>query len=409
MSEPIHARLPPSGSHRWTTCTASVRFIEANAAVLPKESSVYADEGTRAHALLTARLRHTLGQVADNAEMDRIITEMERYIANLRVLYEGMGAKVTLLVDQRVPLFYLPKQKGTLDVALVVEFKDGTKLIIVIDLKYGVGVGVYAERNKQLAIYAESQIRGLEQIEDFAPETPVTLVIYQPRDRNDYTIVREWQTTRGELSLFCETEIGVAAQQILAGDPGVFSPGDACKFCPATGICAAYANRGLSAISDEPVDVVLAQPKIELPLAESLTREQRQRVITSRKVMEQWLEAVEDQEMTELLAGAQPLQFKLVEGKSNRQWADEEAAKQLLRNHLTAEQTNPPSNLISPAAAEKLLKGIELSTKFENKFAALITKPPGKPSLVPVTDKRPALMLNPSEGLTPMREAEDVI
>jgi hypothetical protein len=249
----------------------------------------------------------------------------------------------------------------------------------------------------------------LEQVEDFAAETPVTLVIYQPRDRNDDTVVREWKTTRGELSLFCETEIGVVAQQILAGDPGKFSPGEACKFCPATGICVAYANRGLSAISDEPVDVVLAQPKIELPQAETLTREQRQRVIASRKAMEQWLEAVEDQEMTELLAGAQPLQFKLVEGKSNRQWADEDAAKQLLRNHLVAEQTNPPGKLISPAAAEKLLKGIELSTKFENKFAALITKPPGKPSLVPVTDNRPALILNPSEGLTPMREAEDVI
>ncbi len=398
MSEPIHARLPPSSAFRWTDCSASVRFIEANADVLPKESSVYADEGTRAHSLLTARLRHTLGQVADNPEMDRIITEMERYIAS--VLQPGD----TLLVDQRVPLFYLPKQKGTMDVGLV-----GNGRIVIIDLKYGVGVGVYPERNKQLAIYAESQIRGLEQVEDFPPETPVTLVIYQPRDRNDDQVVREWKTTRGELSLFCETEIGVAAQQILAGDPGVFSPGDACKFCPATGICVAYANRGLSAISDEPVDVVLAQPKIELPQAETLTREQRQRVIASRKAMEQWLEAVEDQEMTELLAGAPPLQFKLVEGKSNRQWADEEAAKQLLRNHLIAEQTNPPGKLISPAAAEKLLKGIELSTKFENKFAALITKPPGKPSLVPVTDNRPALVLNPSEGLTPMREAEDVI
>ena len=409
MSEPIHARLPPSSSHRWTTCTASVRFIETNAHLLPKESSVYADEGTRAHTLLTARLKKTLALIADNDEMDRIIKDMESYVRGMIAFYEKQGAKVTLLVDQRVPLFYLPKQKGTLDVALVIEFKEGTKCIVVIDLKYGVGVGVYAERNKQLAIYAESQIRGLEQVEDFAPETSVTLVIYQPRDRNDETAVRGWNITRGELSLFCETEIGVAAQQILAGDPGKFSPGEACKFCPATGICTAYATRGLQAISDEPVDVVLAQPMIELPSPECLTRGQRQRIIAGRKVLEKFLEAVEDQEMTELLAGATPIDFKLVEGKSNRQWVDEELAKQLLRNHLVAEQTNPPGKLISPAQAETLLKGIELSTKFENKFAALITKPPGKPSLVPVSDKRRALLINPTDGLMPMREAEDVI
>jgi DNA topoisomerase VI subunit B len=153
----------------------------------------------------------------------------------------------------------------------------------------------------------------------------------------------------------------------------------------------------------------LAQPVIELPRPESLTREQRQRIISGRKVLEKFLEAVEDQEMTELLAGAEPINFKLVEGKSNRQWSDEDAAQKLLRNHLTAEQTNPPSTLISPAQAEKLLKGINLSSKFENKFATLITKPPGKPSLVPVSDKRPALMMNPSDGLVVLREAEDVI
>ena len=399
MSEPQHSRLAPSSAFRWTDCTASVRFLKEHAAELPKDSSVYADEGTQAHGFLTRTLLKQLKQVSGIPEMDRIVTECSGYVNGLMA-----GDGVTLLVDRKVRLFYLPSEKGTLDVVVIRPDR-----IYIIDLKYGVGVSVYAEQNKQLASYAESLLRGLEQVAEFSPSLPVHLVIYQPRDRNDPTVVREWVTTRGELSLFCEAEIGVAAQQILAGDPGKFSPGAACKFCPATGICAAYANRGLSAITDEPVDAVLAQPQATMPRPESLTREQRQKVIRMRKPLEQWLEAVEDQEMTELLAGAAPIEFKLVEGKSNRQWADEEAAKQLLRNHLMAEQTNPPGSLISPAQAEKLLKGVELSTKFQNKFASLITKPPGKPSLVPVTDKRPALMINPSDGLAPMREAEDVI
>lgn len=399
MSEPIHARLPPSSAFRWTACTASIRFIEENEAILPKESSIYADEGTRAHTALTKRLRFET-PVYDNPDMAQIVENCAAYVFGQGKTEDGDK----LLVDQRVPLFYLPTQKGTLDVAIV-----GKKRILILDLKYGAGVSVYAERNKQLATYAESLIRGLEQVEEFPAEFPLELIIWQPRDRNDPEVCRSWKLTRGELSLFCETEIGVAAQQILSGHKGVFCPGEACKFCPATGICSAYATRGLAALSDEPVDVVLAQEKIELPRAESLTREQRQRVIASRKVMEQWLEAVEDQEMTELLAGAPAMGFKLVEGKSNRQWRDEDAAKQLLRNHLSAEQTNPPSTLISPAQAEKLLKGIELSTKFENKFASLVVKPPGKPSLVPVSDKRSALVMNPSEGLAPIQEPQDVI
>jgi len=399
MSGQKHSRLAPSSAGRWTTCTASVRFLKEHAAETPNDSSVYADEGTQAHEFLTRTLLKQPNQVSGIVEMDRIVTEASGYVNGLMT-----GDHATLLVDRKVPLFYLPSEKGTLDVAIIRPDR-----IYIIDLKYGVGVSVYAEQNKQLAIYGESLLRGLEQVEEFDANLPVHLIIYQPRDHNDPTVVREWATTRGELSLFCETEIGIAAQQILDGHVGKFSPGEACKFCPAKGICTAYATRGLLALSDEPVDVVLAQEKIELPRAESLTREQRQRVIASRKPLEQWLEAVEDQEMTELLAGAPAMGFKLVEGKSNRQWSDEDSAKQLLRNHLTAEQTNPPSSLISPAQAEKLLKGIELSAKFENRLATLITKPMGKPTLVPVSDKRTALMLNPSEGLSALVETEEII
>ena len=58
--------------------------------------------------------------------------------------------------------------------------------------------------------------------------------------------------------------------------------------------------------------------------------------------------------------------------------------------------------LISPAAAEKLLKGRELSKRFSNALSSLIVKPPGKPSLVPITDKRTALSFDPSAGLSDM-------
>jgi hypothetical protein len=66
-------------------------------------------------------------------------------------------------------------------------------------------------------------------------------------------------------------------------------------------------------------------------------------------------------------------------------------AIKLLNNHLTIDELRPRADLISPAQAEKALKGIELSTRFENKLASLITRPEGKPTLVTEDDKRPAL------------------
>lgn len=398
-----HSRLPPSKAYCWTECTASIGFIEANASVLSFESSPEADEGTRAHALLTAILKHTLGQVADNEEMRAAIDELVVYIKSLMLPGDR------LLVDQKVPLFYLPSQRGTLDVSIV-----GNGRIIVLDLKYGKGVSVYAKSNKQLAIYAESQIQVLEQTEVFDPMTPVHLIIYQPRDRNDPQVVREWPTTREELAKFCY-EIDQKADDIRAGRNLVFAPGDACKFCPATGICKAYATQGLAAIAtdDAPVDSTIeAMPRTFI--APALTREQRQRVLASKKDMVAWLEAIENQEVAELMAGAAPMQFKLIEGKSNRQWKDEKAAAAFLaQKGVPIDGIYPPKPLeiCSPAQGEKALKsaGVKLTDEVKAEIKQHTEKPPGKPTLVEVSDPRPQLSFNSLEGLKEIRDSYEGI
>jgi len=396
MSAPsLHSKLSPSKAYCWLHCTASIDFIEQNDALLPSGDSKEADEGTVAHTVLTAILKHTLGQRAPNEEMQAIIDEAVRFIHTL------MRPGDKLFVDQKVPLFYLPSQTGTLDVSIV-----GPTHVVIFDLKYGAGVGVYAEENEQLAIYAESQIRVFEQVEELPAILPVRLIIYQPRDRNDSTVVRDWTITRAALAAFC-APMQPVADDILAKRNLKFCPGKACKFCRAekTDLCKArnaYQLQGMAPITDEPVDFLTVVPEKQL-LPVAITREQRQKILKWKGHLIEWLEALENQEVADLLHEANATRgiFKLVEGKSNRKWSDEAKALALLRAHFTEDVVLPPVTpaLVSPAQAEKLLKTVEVSEKFKVDLYALIEKPQGKATLAPIEDKRPALLLKPLEGL----------
>ncbi len=410
-----HARLSPSAAHRWVNCTASVAFIEElreAGTIGPDSSSEYADDGTEAHSIASAIL---LGQPVPEVQRKRGETDetfaarqtetmanVNAYVAWVRA-WHGKATKQTLWVERKVELFYAPGQKGTTDATVW-----GKSFIFVGDYKNGVGVSVEAQDNKQLAIYAESVIREIEQIFEVRQDLPVHLGIFQPRDRNNPEPERLWTLTRAQLADFC-AGIEHAANVVTDGGSQyhvqfVANPEVQCRFCPAKGACKAYAGYGLSVVTDD-VDKI---PATVLPSPNALTREQRQKIIAAKKPLTDWLAAVEEQEMAELLAGAPPLQFKLVAGKSNRQWADEDAADKLLKNYLSSELRHPPSDLISPTQAEKLLKGIETSTRFVNALERLITKPSGKPTLVPIDDKRPALQIDKAEGLTAVPSLDEV-
>ena len=384
MPEPVHSRLAPSAAHRWTRCPASVRFLEDHKDELPEQNWTYADEGTTAHLYASKALEHWKKGTSFEihivtkapADTQLISEEMDHHVRNyFAFVKERVSEGDRLLVEQRVPLFYYPEQRGTVDVAII-----GPKGIYIIDLKYGAGVSVEARENTQLAIYAESLIQEMEMIDDVPDDTLVTLCIYQPRDRNNPEPVRLWALSRAELREFCRP-IQLTANAILHWpEPLQFhaDPDKQCRFCPAQGICATYAAHVLGVIPQAEVD---AGKPIVLPDPASLTREQRCNVIGMIDGLTSWMEAVKAQEMHELMQGAEPVGFKLVEGKSNRQWTDEAAAAKLLGNYLSAEEKFSDPKLISPAQAEKLLKGKETSTKFQNRLAQLISKPEGKPTL----------------------------
>ena len=374
----------PSASGRWSVCTASPQFLVDNADKLPSDSSEYADEGSVAH--------HVAAQLLTAADPGKVSGEMlahvTKYVDYVRSQFDQYRGSI-VKIEQPINLFYLPSRSGIVDAAVIRHDH-----IFINDLKYGQGVSVQAEGNTQLAIYAESLIQSWEQVMDFPVDLTVTLSIIQPRDRNNPEPVRVWTMTRKELADFT-AQLAAKAELALSGK-GEFVPDDkACQFCPAKGICAAYATRGLAALP-EPARV------IELPHPGTLTREQRVQALKAKKVLAQWMEALEDQEIHDLSNGAEPVGLKLVEGKSNRKWSNVDDALKLLSNHLSLDEMRPREEIISPAAAERLLKGIKLSTRFSNRMESLITRPEGKPTLVSADDPRPALSLKPTNGLKPL-------
>lgn len=392
--------LQPSSSSRWLVCTASPGFIARHADNLPAESDTsYSREGTLAHELASTCILMGF----DPALFDDV--EMANHVKGYVETIQGWAAtpNSTLYVERAVPLFYSPTtRKGTRDACVVA---DDSSWLRVGDLKYGAGVSVQAKKNPQLAIYAMSTILELEAtgLYSFADDVPVTIMIYQPRVIGERA-VRLWVPTVKELREFC-AEIELTALTIDS-DPHnpelVFAPGDkTCQFCPAVALCSARAGQLLGGVE---VESVAALTRVErpstpvFPSPERLTLAQLSKIVAIAPQMRTWLDNCETLG-EKLLHQDKPFPgFKLVEGRSNRKWADPAQAELSLREHL-GEEVLTKAALKSPAQIEELVKlyANTLPEDFDALLSSLILKPKGNPTMVPESDRRPRFCQNPAD------------
>lgn len=361
-----HALLSASGAHRWLACPPSAR-LEVG---LPESSSAAAEQGTVAHALAEWKLRHALHDapttrpVSDwiDDEMEALTDDYGAFIQErLRDVRETC-ADPTVLIEQRLDFSHVvPGGFGTGDCVIIAE-----PILQIIDLKYGQGVLVEAEHNPQLMLYALGALHAFGALYDI---DEVAVTIYQPRRGN----ISTWHVTVTELETWA-AEVVKPTAKLAANGGGEFASGEWCRFCKLNPTCRARAEANLALARHE-----FAPPP-------ELTDDEIAAVLTQLPQLKAWAADVEAYALSLAVNQGKTWEgFKLVEGRSTRRYADEQAVAK------TAEAAGVKDvwerKLKTITALEKQLG----KKRFAELFGDLVVKPAGKPALVPLSDKRPAL------------------
>jgi len=381
-----HAKLSASAVGRWSKCTAAPLFEEQ----FPETTSAYAEEGRLAHSIcelkvtrkftnpvdkrsLTAALKKLKKEELYSDEMEKTSDAYVDYIDSLAMSYD---APPVINAEVRVNLSeWIPEGFGTSDVILV-----GGDMLDVVDYKHGKGVAVSAEGNGQLRLYALGALKIYEPIYGDAIKR-VRMSIVQPRTNGEPTCetltveeLREWGET-----------IKPLAQEAYSGF-GKFTPGEHCRFCRGKAQCRARANANTA--FEDFKDIPLPTPENTEKAASGgtqvLTLEEIGDLLIRGKQIAAWYEDIEKFALKSLLDGKEIPGWKAVAGRSNRAFSDADAAIAAVIAAGFDEAIVYERKPKTLAELEKLMG----DTAFKEAVGKYVIKPPGKPALAPMSDKR---------------------
>lgn len=361
-----HAVLSASSSHRWLNCNPSARLEQQ----FEDRETEAAAEGTAAHALAEHKLRKALKMRSSRPQSQFDSDEMEEHTDSYVefVLEQLERAKQyctdpMILIEQKLDFScYVPDGFGTGDCLIVAD-----KTLHIIDFKYGLGVLVDAYENPQMMLYALGALRIFDSLYDIEK---VSMSIFQPRREN----VSTWSIPVTELKQWADETLKPKAELAYAGK-GEYVPGAWCQFCKAAVKCRARA------------DARMELAKYEFALPPLLTDAEIEDILGKLDDLTKWAnEIIAYAQDAAINHGKHWTGFKVVESKTNRKYTDEAAVIEAA--NAAGYHDIYKKSLISITEMEKLMG----KKTFSEILGEYVKKPQGKPTLVPASDKRPAII-----------------
>lgn len=381
-TERTHSRFSPSGAHRWMGCPGSYRLEQQ----FPATTSPYAEEGTLAHDVcetklkayieatpkrsLTAALNKLKKREHFSSEM---LTHADTYVDFIKETALSMESAPHIVVERKVVLDrWIPESWGFADCIML-----GGKTLHVVDFKYGKGVPVSAENNPQLLLYA---LGAYAEYGMWYPIDTVCMSIVQPRISDEPST---WCVSREDMLEYGEE--AKAAAELADSDDAPFNPSDdVCRFCRARQTCRARADHNVRIAFEK--DYQTEVPITDVPAA-LLSADEIGKYLTWGTDVAKWLDDLKEYALSRVLQGYTLSGWKAVEGRDSRVWTDQEKAFETIISNGTPETMLYETNPLSLAAVEKLIG----KKTFTELVGGLVEKQPGKPTLVPESDKREAI------------------
>ena len=373
-----HAKLSASSAHRWMNCNPSANLEREFA----DKTSEAAAEGSAAHALCEHKLRKALKMRStrpvskyDSDEMEMYTDSYVEFVLEQIEVAKQHCTDPFVLIEQRLDFScYVPDGFGTGDCLIVAD-----KLLHIIDFKYGLGILVEAEENPQMMLYALGALRIFDALYDI---DTISMSIFQPRREN----VSTWTITVAELEEWAEKTLRPKAELAFKGE-GEFNPGPWCTFCKAAVKCRARAEEKLALAQYE-----FAKPPL-------LTDEEIEDILSRLDDLTEWANEIAAYAQDAAINhGKQWNGFKLVEGRSIRKYSDETAV--VAAASAAGYRDIYKKSLIPITEMEKLMG----KKTFAEVLGGLVIKPQGKPTLVPASDKRPAIHTGANHEFTEITE-----
>jgi hypothetical protein len=338
-----------STAKRVINCPGSVALV---AEMPPQPSSSYAEEGTLLHNEISEFLgdlnyRFTCGQELIEDKLKPALDLLDEVDPDKTMEYE---------VETRVGFGdLLPGVFGSTDLM----GRIGNKAIIL-DWKFGAGVPVPAEENEQLMFYAAAAMRTPEAQWVFDGATEVELIIIQP------PAIKRWTTTIERIKQFEQTL--VKAVKIAQQPDAPLKHGDHCRWCAAKPVC--------------PIMTGAVDRAVQLKI-DAIDVDKIGAYLHNADLLEAWIKDLRSLAEEMMKKGKPVTGWKMVPKRATRSWVKEEDAKVVLLQHLKESEVMV-TKLISPAAAEKLMKklpdGLTVAISSGNTIA-------------PESDPRPAVVL----------------